>query len=39
MARILLTGVSGQVGHELLNMLAPLAEVIAVTRQDMDLSN
>ena len=39
MARILLTGVSGQVGHELLNMLAPLAEVIAVTRQDMDLTN
>ncbi len=39
MARILLTGVSGQVGHELLNMLAPLAEVIAVTRQEMDLSH
>lgn len=39
MARILLTGVSGQVGHELLKMLTPLAEVIAVTRQDMDLTN
>lgn len=39
MARILLTGVNGQVGHELLKMLAPLGEVIAVTRQEMDLTN
>lgn len=39
MARILLTGVSGQVGHELLKMLSPLTEVIAVTRQEMDLTN
>lgn len=39
MVKILLTGVNGQVGHELLKMLTSLAEVIAVTRQEMDLSN
>ena len=39
MSRILLTGVNGQVGFELQSALTSLGEVIAVTRQDMDLSN
>lgn len=37
--RILLTGVSGQVGRELLHTLAPLGEVIAPLRTEMDLSD
>jgi dTDP-4-dehydrorhamnose reductase len=37
--RILLTGASGQVGGELLHTLAPLGEVIAPRREDMDLAN
>jgi dTDP-4-dehydrorhamnose reductase len=37
--RILLTGVSGQVGGELLETLKPLGEVIAPVRAEMDLSN
>lgn len=39
MAKILLTGVNGQVGHELLTALNTLADVVAVTRQQMDLSS
>jgi dTDP-4-dehydrorhamnose reductase len=37
--RILLTGVSGQVGGELVDTLMPLGEVIAPTRTTMDLSD
>jgi dTDP-4-dehydrorhamnose reductase len=37
--RILLTGVSGQVGGELVNTLMPLGEVVAPTRTTMDLAN
>lgn len=37
MARLLLTGVDGQVGFELLRSLAPLGEVIAVSRRECDL--
>jgi dTDP-4-dehydrorhamnose reductase len=36
--RILLTGADGQLGHELQQTLAPLGEVIALTRQELDLS-
>ena len=36
--RILLTGADGQLGHELQQTLAPLGEVIALTRQEVDLS-
>lgn len=36
--RILVTGGTGQVGCELLKMLAPLGEVIAPGREDMDLA-
>jgi dTDP-4-dehydrorhamnose reductase len=36
---ILLTGSSGQVGGELLRLLAPLGEVVAPTRDKMDLAN
>lgn len=39
MTRILLTGVNGQVGFELQRALAPLGEVIALNRQQMDLAN
>lgn len=39
MSRILLTGVNGQVGFELQRTLAPLGEVIAMTRQEMDLAD
>ena len=39
MSSILLTGVNGQVGFELQSALTSLGEVIAVTRQDMDLTN
>jgi dTDP-4-dehydrorhamnose reductase len=37
--RILLTGVSGQVGGELVDTLMPLGEVFAPTRTTMDLAN
>ena len=37
--RILLTGVTGQVGGELLEALKPLSEVVAPTRSQMDLAN
>jgi dTDP-4-dehydrorhamnose reductase len=37
--RILLTGSSGQVGGELLHTLAPLGEVIAPARDEMDLAD
>jgi len=36
--RILLTGVTGQVGGELLKTLRPLGEVVAPTRGEMDLA-
>jgi dTDP-4-dehydrorhamnose reductase len=39
MPRILVTGSSGQVGFELRRALAPLGDVIALTRRDMDLSD
>jgi dTDP-4-dehydrorhamnose reductase len=38
MSRILLTGADGQLGHELQQTLMPLGEVIALTRQELDLS-
>lgn len=38
MMRILLTGINGQVGFELQRALAPLGEVIALDRQQMDLA-
>ncbi len=38
-SRILLTGASGQVGGELLQSLAPLGEVVAAGREQMDLSD
>ena len=37
--RILLTGVSGQVGGELLETLVPLGQVVAPRRGEMDLAN
>jgi dTDP-4-dehydrorhamnose reductase len=37
--RILLTGSTGQVGGELLGSLAPLGEIIAPTRAEMDLTD
>ena len=37
--KILLTGVTGQVGSELLRTLAPFGEIIAPTRQQMDLAD
>jgi dTDP-4-dehydrorhamnose reductase len=37
--RILLTGVSGQVGGELLETLKPLGEVVAPARAEMDMAN
>ena len=37
--RILLTGVTGQVGGELLRTLGPLGEVVAPPRVEMDLAN
>lgn len=39
MARVLLTGSSGQVGSELLKTLAPLGEVVAPGRAAMDLAD
>ena len=39
MPRILVTGASGQVGGELLRTLAPLGEIIAPTRAELDLAN
>lgn len=38
MIKLLLTGKAGQLGHELLAYLNPLAEVMAVERQQLDLS-
>lgn len=37
--RLLLTGCNGQLGFELQRSLAPLAEVIAISRDDCDLSD
>jgi dTDP-4-dehydrorhamnose reductase len=37
--RILLTGATGQVGGELLRLLAPLGEVVAPARAEMDLAD
>lgn len=37
--RILVTGVSGQVGHDLLRTLAPLGEVVGLDRAAMDLAS
>jgi len=37
--RILLTGVTGQVGGDLLQTLNPLGEIVAPTRAEMDLAN
>lgn len=39
MKTILLTGKTGQVGHELVAALAPLGRVIAVGREQLDLAN
>jgi dTDP-4-dehydrorhamnose reductase len=38
MTKILLTGITGQVGQELQQTLTALGEVISVSRQDLDLS-
>lgn len=38
-ARILVTGGTGQVGSELINMLNPLGEIVAPGRKDMDLAD
>ncbi|WP_260799253.1 dTDP-4-dehydrorhamnose reductase [Chromobacterium vaccinii] len=38
MHRILITGKNGQVGHELQRSLAPLGELIATDRQELDLA-
>ncbi|MBX9268117.1 dTDP-4-dehydrorhamnose reductase [Chromobacterium violaceum] len=38
MPRILITGKDGQVGHELLRALAPLGELIATDRRELDLT-
>src|SRR5689334_6849595 len=37
--KILLTGTSGQVGHELYQVLHEMAEIIAPSRHEMDLAN
>lgn len=39
MKTILLTGRTGQVGHELISALAPVGRVVAVGRDQLDLSN
>jgi dTDP-4-dehydrorhamnose reductase len=38
MSRILVTGINGQVGYELLHALAPLGDVIGLYRKDLDLA-
>lgn len=38
-ARILITGVNGQLGFELQRSLAPLGEVLAISRQELDLTD
>ncbi|AXK39022.1 dTDP-4-dehydrorhamnose reductase [Crenobacter cavernae] len=38
MTRILITGANGQVGFELKRALAPLGDVVALTRQELDLA-
>ncbi len=38
MKRILLTGITGQLGEELQQTLVPVGEIIAVNRQNLDLS-
>lgn len=38
MDKVLVTGVNGQVGYELIQALTPLGQVIALTRQDLDLT-
>lgn len=37
--RILVTGSDGQIGHELIHALAPLGEIVAPSRSDLDLVN
>ena len=37
--KILITGADGQVGFELKRTLAPLGEIIALVRADLDLSD
>jgi dTDP-4-dehydrorhamnose reductase len=37
--KILVTGSTGQVGFELLRVLSPLGQIIAPTRQELDLAN
>lgn len=39
MPRILITGSNGQVGFELRRALAPLGEVVALTRRDVELAD
>jgi dTDP-4-dehydrorhamnose reductase len=39
MPRLLVTGINGQVGFELLRALAPLGEVIGLSRRDADLTD
>jgi dTDP-4-dehydrorhamnose reductase len=38
MDKILITGITGQVGYELMRQLAPLGEVIGLSRQQLDLT-
>jgi dTDP-4-dehydrorhamnose reductase len=37
--RILLTGASGQVGGELVRLLAPMGEIVVPSRAELDLSD
>lgn len=39
MARILITGVNGQVGFELTRALAPLGEILPISREQLDLAD
>ena len=39
MARILITGVNGQVGFELTRVLAPLGEILPIARDQLDLTD
>ena len=39
MARILITGVNGQVGFELTRTLAPLGEILPISREQLDLTD